>query len=77
MVAFLGEPVSARDVLIRWAEHEVLPVPEADALNALEAYFTQLQSFKVGAILEITYGPGGFLITQVAPTPHLDQRPLP
>ncbi len=76
MIAFLGPAISVDDVLTRWEEAGALPIGRADAATALEQYFAQIQAFKVGTVIEISYGPGGFLLTLVARTPH-SERPLP
>ncbi len=77
MIGFLGPAVTTGDVLERWEESAPLPVPRAAAEAAIDEYLRQIQGFKVGMIVEISYGPGGFLLTMVARTPHSEDRPLP
>jgi hypothetical protein len=76
MIGFLGSPITIDDVLERWQESAPLPVDLSVAGLAISRYFEQIQAFKVGCVVEISYGPGGFLLTMVARTPH-SERPMP
>ena len=77
MIAFLGEPVHADEVLQRWEESGPLPMSREAALQAINMYFEQLMNFKVGNIVAITHGPGRFLLAKVAETPHFPGPSLP
>src|SRR5215813_13648343 len=55
MIGFLGVPITTIDVLERWVESGTLPISEADAVLAVDGYLRQIQAFRVGAIVEITY----------------------
>jgi hypothetical protein len=65
------------DVLEWWEESEPLPIPRAEAAAAIDQYFREIQVFKVGTIVEVSYGPGEFALTMVARTPRSEDRPLP
>ena len=77
MIGFLGQPITTSDILERWTDSAPLPIDRAEAALTIDAYLRQVQAFKVGTIIEITYGPGGFLVTMVAQTPHFEGPTLP
>jgi hypothetical protein len=77
MIAFLGEPVHANEVIERWEASAPLPVSREAAFEAITTYFQQLMEFKVGNLVEITHGPGGFILTKIADTPHFPGPSLP
>ncbi len=76
MIGFLGPPVTTAEILERWRESGTVPLPDEEAAGAIDGYLRQVQAFKVGMIVEISYGPGGFVLTMVARTPRAD-KPFP
>jgi hypothetical protein len=76
LIAHVGAPITAHDVLHRLEEESA--APDAGRVGELmDQYLQQLQEFKIGNVIEISYGPGGFILTKVAETPHFPGPSLP
>jgi hypothetical protein len=64
MVGFVGEAVTARDLLERW-ESTVSPVEEReDALDLLEGYVRWVATQKLGSVFEAAYDSNGMLVAR-------------
>jgi len=78
MVAFVGGPVTAQDMLDRW-ESNVGNVRERDeALDTLEAYVHWAATQKLGSVFAAVYDTSGVLVARkVADSIPTRRSPIP
>jgi hypothetical protein len=78
MVAFVGRPVTAADMLEKW-ESSLGPVAErTEALDQLEGYVRWAATQRLGSVFEAAYDSGGVLVARkVADSIPVVKVPIP
>jgi hypothetical protein len=78
MVAFVGEPVTASDMLDRWVSSIGHVAERADALDRLEGYVRWAAIQKLGSVFEAVYDSNGTLVARkVADSIPTRKSPIP
>jgi len=78
MVAFVGQAVTAEDMLDRW-ESTIGPLDDREsAREHLERYVGWIASQKLGSVFEACYGEDGLVIPRkVSDTVPVKRTPIP
>ena len=78
MVAFVGESVTARDMLERWESSIGKVIERNDALDLLEGYVRWAATQKLGSVFEAAYDSHGLLVARkVANSIPTRKSPIP
>ena len=78
MVAFVGESVTARDMLDRWESNIGKLAQPDDALDLLEGYVRWASTQKLGCVFEAVYDSTGMLVARkVANSIPTRKSPIP
>lgn len=78
MVAFVGKPVSARDMFSRWESSVGDIAQPQEALDLLEGYVRWASTQKLGSVFEAAYDSRGMLVARkVANSFPTSKSPIP
>jgi hypothetical protein len=78
MVAFVGTPVTARDIFERWKSIDGEDARPDDALDLLEGYVRWVSTQKLGTIFEAAYDTAGVLVARrIANAIPVRRSPIP